>query len=300
MSHLPSIALHGGAGNLARYAGTGRLEEAETFLGQLVDHVHQKLQHGATAVDAVTEAVVRMEDTGLFHAGKGSAPNLLGYVELDASIMTGHNLEAGAITLVRRVKNPIAVARFVMEQTPHVLLGGAEADALAEKHGFALVDPTYFEPCDVIGGAIVGTSSIQSPQASTGTVGAVARDTYGNVAAATSTGGTLRKTAGRIGDAPLIGSGTYAKNNAGAVSCTGIGEYFIRTAAAHAVISRIEVLGESVGSAAGTVMQQIHDLGGEGGLIAIGPRGEVSMPFNTSGMYRASIDAWGKRTVGVL
>lgn len=296
MSHLPSIALHGGAGNLARYAGTGRLEEAETFLGQLVDRIHHMLQHGATAVDAVTEAVVRMEDTGLFHAGKGSAPNLLGYVELDASIMTGHNLDAGAITLVRRVKNPIALARFVMEQTPHVLLGGAEADALAEKQGLALVDPMYFEPCDVIGGAIVATPSTPS----TGTVGAVARDTYGNVAAATSTGGTLRKTAGRIGDAPLIGSGTYAKNNVGAVSCTGIGEFFIRTAAAHAVISRMEVLGESVGSAAGTVMQQIHDLGGEGGLIAIGPRGEVSMPFNTSGMYRASIDAWGKRTVGVL
>lgn len=296
MSHLPSIALHGGAGNLARYAGTGRLEEAESVLGHLVDHIYTMLQQGASAVDAVTEAVVRMEDTGLFHAGRGSAPNQHGYVELDASIMTGHNLEAGAVALVRRVKNPIKLARHVMEHTSTVLLGGAEADALAELQNFEMVDASYFQPCDMIGGAIVGHPS--SP--STGTVGAVARDTHGNVAAATSTGGTLRKTAGRIGDAPLIGSGTYAKNNVGAVSCTGIGEYFIRNAAAYAVISRMELLGESVGSAAGTVMQHIHDLGGEGGLIAIGPRGEVSMPFNTSGMYRASIDAWGKRMVGVL
>lgn len=296
MSHLPSIALHGGAGNLARYAGTGRLEEAESVLGHLVDHIYTMLQQGASAVDAVTEAVVRMEDTGLFHAGRGSAPNQHDYVELDASIMTGHNLEAGAVALVRRVKNPIKLARYVMEHTSTVLLGGAEADALAELQNFEMVDASYFQPCDMIGGAIVGHPS--SP--STGTVGAVARDTHGNVAAATSTGGTLRKTAGRIGDAPLIGSGTYAKNNVGAVSCTGIGEYFIRNAAAYAVISRMELLGESVGSAAGTVMQHIHDLGGEGGLIAIGPRGEVSMPFNTSGMYRASIDAWGKRMVGVL
>jgi beta-aspartyl-peptidase (threonine type) len=296
MSHLPSIALHGGAGNLARYAGTGRLEEAENVLGPLVDHIYTMLQQGASAVDAVTEAVVRMEDTGLFHAGRGSAPNQRGYVELDASIMTGHNLEAGAVALVQRVKNPIKLARHVMEHTSMVLLGGAEADALAELQNFEMVDASYFQPCDMIGGAIVG----HPPSPSTGTVGAVARDTLGNVAAATSTGGTLRKTAGRIGDAPLIGSGTYAKNNVGAVSCTGIGEYFIRNAAAYAVISRMELLGESVGSAAGTVMQHIHDLGGEGGLIAIGPRGEVSMPFNTSGMYRASIDAWGKRTVGVL
>ena len=296
MSHLPSIALHGGAGNLARYAGTGRLEEAESVLGHLVDHIYTMLQQGASAVDAVTEAVVRMEETGLFHAGRGSAPTQHGYVELDASIMTGHNLEAGAVALVRRVKNPIKLARHVMEHTSTVLLGGAEADALAELQNFEMVDASYFQPCDMIGGAIVGHPS--SP--STGTVGAVARDTHGNVAAATSTGGTLRKTAGRIGDAPLIGSGTYAKNNVGAVSCTGIGEYFIRNAAAYAVISRMELLGESVGSAAGTVMQHIHDLGGEGGLIAIGPRGEVSMPFNTSGMYRASIDAWGKRMVGVL
>lgn len=296
MSHLPSIAIHGGAGNLARYAGTGRLEEAERVLGALIDHIYHMLQQGSSAADAVTEAVVRMEDSGLFHAGKGSAPNQGGYVEMDASIMTGHNMEAGAVTLVQRVKNPIKLARYVMEHTPLVLLGGAQADALAENQNFDVVEPTYFEPCDMIGGAIVGPSV--SP--STGTVGAVARDTQGTVAAATSTGGTLRKTAGRIGDAPLIGSGTYAKHHIGAVSCTGIGEYFIRTAAAHSVISRIELLGESVGSAAGTVMQHIHDLGGEGGLIAIGPRGEVSMPFNTSGMYRASIDAWGKRTVGVL
>lgn len=294
--HLPSIAIHGGAGHLARYAGTGRLEEAELFLGRLIDDVHSMLVKGASAVDAVTEAVVRMEDSALFHAGKGSAPNTKGYVELDASIMRGSDLEAGSVAMVRGVKNPILLARHVMEHTPHVLLGGSETDLLAESIGLELVDHTYFVPCDMIGGAIVGNT----PPAGTGTVGAVARDTQGHVAAATSTGGTLRKTAGRIGDAPLIGAGTYAKQNVGAVSCTGIGEYFIRQSAAYAVITRIELLGESVGSAAGTVMQHIHDIGGMGGMIAIGPRGEVSMPFNTTGMYRASIDAWGRRTVGVL
>jgi beta-aspartyl-peptidase (threonine type) len=137
-------------------------------------------------------------------------------------------------------------------------------------------------------------------KATTGTVGAVARDSTGSMAAATSTGGVLNKTAGRIGDTPIIGSGTYAKNGIGAISSTGEGEFFMRTVAAYQVAARIELLGESVGAAAGFTVSQVHDLGGSGGIIAIGPRGEVSMPFNTTGMYRAAVDAWGKKTVGVL
>lgn len=294
-SQRPAIAIHGGAGNLARYKGTGRIEEAHAFLGALIDELYGLLENGMSAVDAVTEAVVRLEDIGYFHAGKGSSPNTNGQIELDASIMDGRDLNAGAVALVQNLKNPIRLARVVLEDTKHVLLSGPALEELARTAGLEIVDADYFVPCDMIGGAIVGPEGPAH-----GTVGAVARDTHGNVAAATSTGGTLRKTAGRIGDTPIIGAGTYAKNAVGAVSSTGIGEYFIRHAAAFQVIARMELLGESVGAATGTVMQHIHDDQGEGGLIAIGPRGEVSMPFNTSGMYRAAIDAWGKRQVGVL
>jgi len=291
----PSVAVHGGAGNLARYTGTGRIEEAETFLSTLIDHLHAMLVKGASAVDTVTEAVVRLEDAGLFHAGKGSSPGNKGYVELDASIMEGRSGEAGSIAMVRNVKNPIILARAVMDFTPLVMLAGSEAELLAQERGLELVGPDYFVPCTQVGAAI---SEEKDPRR--GTVGAVVRDVRGTFAAATSTGGVLNKVAGRIGDAPIIGAGTFARNGVGAVSCTGVGEYFIRQAAAYQVIARIELLGESVGAAAGSVLQRIHDDRGNGGIIALGPRGEVAMPFNTTGMYRAAIDAWGKRTVGVL
>ncbi len=294
-SQRPAIAVHGGAGNLARYRGTGRIEEAQAFLETLIDELHAMLADGVSSIDAVTEAVVRLEDIGFFHAGRGSSPNSKGEVELDASIMSGESLQAGGVALVQNIKNPIRLARHVMADTPHVLLSGPEATALARTHDLAFVESDYFVPCDMIGGAIIGP---EGP--TTGTVGAVARDVHGHMAAATSTGGTLRKPAGRIGDTPIIGAGTYAKDMVGAVSSTGVGEYFMRHVAAYQVIARMEMLGESVGAATGTVMQQIDDDKGEGGLIAIGPRGEVSMPFNTSGMYRAAIDAWGKREVGVL
>ena len=290
----PSIAIHGGAGHLARYEGTGRLEEAQAFLESLIDNLHDQLMKGATAIDVVTYAVTHLEDAGLFHAGKGSSPNTNGVVELDASIMDGSTLEAGAIAAVTGIKNPIVLARRVMESSPHVLLVGPEAERFGREGGVQSVEETYFVPCDVVGGAL------PAPSISHGTVGAVARDQFGTMAAATSTGGTLRKTAGRVGDTPIIGAGTYAANGLGAVSCTGVGEYFIRTTAAFQILSRVELLGETIGAAAGYVMTQIEELGGSGGMIAIGPRGEVAMPYNTTGMYRAAIDAWGKRTVAVL
>lgn len=290
----PAVAIHGGAGHLARYEGTGRLEEAYGFLSRLIDDVHGQLQRGATALDVVTYAVTHLEDAGLFHAGRGSSPNTNGIIELDASIMDGSTLNAGAIAGVTNIKNPIVLARRIMDESPHVLLIGSEAERFGMEGGLHIVDPSYFTPCDQIGAAL------PAPSQPHGTVGAVARDQYGNTAAATSTGGTLRKTAGRVGDTPIIGAGTYAANGRGAVSCTGIGEYFIRTSSAYQAISRVELLGETIGAAAGYVLTQIEELGGSGGIIAIGPRGEVAMPFNTSGMYRAGIDAWGKRTVGVL
>ena len=291
----PSIAIHGGAGNLARYRGTGRIEEASAFLGTLIDEMHRELAQGAAAVDVAAEVVVRMEDVGFFHAGKGSAASSSGDVELDASIMEGSEGQAGAVALVRNVKNPILLARVVLEKTQHVMMAGPSAEELADAHGIERVGADYFTPCDVINGVVV-----ESDTSSTGTVGAVVRDSHGLFAAATSTGGVLRKQSGRIGDTPVIGAGTFAKNAVGAVSSTGVGEYFMRQVAAYQVIARMELLGESVGTATGMVMQHIDDDNGSGGLIAVGPRGEIAMPFNTTGMYRASIDAWGKRTVGVL
>ena len=289
-----TIALHGGAGNLARYVGTGRLEEAEQFLSSLIDNSYSMLERGAAALDVVTEACVAMENSALFHAGRGSSPNTKAYYECDASIMDGNKLRAGAIAAVRTVKNPILAARHVMEHTKHVLFVATEAEELARSAGLDLVDETYYQPCD--------TAAIRSDaeDPNRGTVGAIALDTAGHVAAATTTGGTLRKTAGRVGDTPILGAGTYAVDGIGAVSCTGVGEYFIRTAAAHSVIARMQLLGEPVGTSSGAVMTSITALGGEGGLIAIDGRGAVAMPFSTKGMYRAMRTSRGERLVAAL
>jgi len=291
----PSIALHGGAGNLARYKGSGRLEAAEAYLNKVIDDAHAAAANGASALDVVESIVVQLEDVGLFHAGKGSSPNTKGVTELDASIMDGATLQCGAVIGVTTLKNPIIAARSVMQHDSLAILFSAEAESFAREHGVDVIDASYFVPCDEIGAALNTDSTEQH-----GTVGAVARDIYGNYAAATSTGGVLRKTAGRVGDSPIIGAGTYAENNIAAISCTGIGEYFVRVAAAYQVIARMDLLGESVGAATGVVMHKIAQLGGTGGMIAIGQRGEVAMPFNTSGMYRAAIDAWGKRTVAIF
>lgn len=292
--HPITIAIHGGAGNLARYQSTGRLEEAEAFLSSLIDELYAMLEGGKEALDVVAYACVRMEDSALFHAGRGSSPNTRGYVECDASIMLGADRRAGAVAAVRALRNPILAARLVMEQTPHVLFVGQEAEHLAVEHGLETVDQSYYTPCD--------TAAVDADvhSKSTGTVGAVALDGRGNLAAATTTGGTLRKTAGRVGDTPIIGAGTYAQNGVGAVSCTGVGEFFIRTAAAHTIISRIQLLGESIDAAAGSVMSDIDALGGNGGIIAIDDKGCVAMPFNTSGMYRAMRTSRGQRVVAAL
>ncbi|MBN9400581.1 MAG: isoaspartyl peptidase/L-asparaginase ['Candidatus Kapabacteria' thiocyanatum] len=291
MAHpVHAVAIHGGAGNLARYTGTGRLEEARDMLDSLIRELKERLHRGDAALDVVTHAIKVMEDSALFHAGRGSSPTSEGYTELDASIMDGNSLKAGAVAAVRTVRNPILAARAVMERTGHVLLVGHEADRFAGDNGLDIIDETYFVPCD--------TAAVSDP--GHGTVGAVAMDVHGNMAAATSTGGTLRKRAGRVGDTPIIGAGTYARNTIGAVSCTGTGEYFIRANAAGRLIARMELLGEHVGAATGEVLSRIVDIGGSGGIIAIDTRGNVSMPYSTEGMYRASADASGTITVGTL
>ena len=283
----PAIAIHGGAGDLGKYRGTARIPDAEEFLARVIDESYAKALDGLAAIDIVTQAVVSLEDSGIFLAGKGSTANEHGIVELDASIMDGSNLMCGAVIAVSSVQNPIVAARHVMTDTKHVILSGNDADAFAERCGLQPIPQSYFVPC---------TSILQNH----GTVGAVARDVNGNMAAATSTGGVTGKMAGRVGDSPIIGAGTYAQNGIGAISCTGVGEFFIRVAAASQVIARMDLIGESVGAATGYILHRITDLGGGGGMIAIGPRGEIAMPFSTEGMYRASIDAWGKRTIGIF
>lgn len=285
-----AFAAHGGAGDLARYKGTGRLEEAHDFLTSLIEDVHTRLERGDTALDVVTHAVVRMEDSGLFHAGRGSSPTTAGAPELDASIMDGSTRNAGAIAGVRSVKNPILAARYVMEHTPHVLMAGSEADDLSHTAGLATVTPDYFVPCDV--------AAVRSDPRS-GTVGAVALDASGKLAAATSTGGTLRKRAGRIGDTPIIGAGTWADTEC-AVSCTGVGEYFIRAVAAHSVSVHVRHGLRSIQDAADLVLEDVASLGGNGGLIAVHRDGSIALPYNTSGMYRASIDGAGAVRIGTL
>lgn len=296
MQQFPfGVVVHGGAGDLARYSTTNRLSEAEAFLSQLIDSLYTTLDQGAAALDVVTQAAIALEDCGLFHAGKGSSPTSAGYVELDASIMEGNTLCAGSVAAVREVRNPILAARHVMESTNHVLMVGAEADALARNAGLATVDASWFTPCDISAGAWQVPDS-----SSTGTIGAVALDAQGNLCAATSTGGTLYKRAGRVGDSPIIGAGTYARNTVAAVSCTGVGEYFIREAAAYQVCSRVQLLGENILAASGYVMSQIDKLGGSGGMIAIDSRGAFAMPYSTTGMYRAARNSVGNRIVACL
>lgn len=288
MTSTPALALHGGAGDLARYRGTGRLPEAESLMGDLVDRMYARLAAGDSALEVAIAAVEVMEDSGLFHAGRGSSPTSNGMIELDASIMHGRERKAGAIAVSRTLKNPIRVANYVMRSTPNVFLAGEEVDALAAAAGSEVVGPDYFIPCDDVGAWLP----------SSGTVGAVVLDIHGDIVAATSTGGTLRKRAGRIGDTPVIGAGTYADNNIGAVSCTGVGEYFLRTSAASRIISRMQYLNEEPLTASTEVLREIGALGGFGGMIVLDRHGRVAMPYNTSGMYRASIDASGTRIVG--
>lgn len=290
MRNPVALVVHGGAGNLARYTGTGRLEQAHAFLERNISLWHTMLHDGASAVDVACMSVRALEDVGYFHAGKGSSPNDNGYVELDASIMRGSDRAAGAFAAVRTPKNPIDVARFIMDHTQQVLMVASEADELIARERFTTVDPSYFVPCDEVGAALP----------STGTVGAVVLDRTGDIVAATSTGGTLRKRAGRVGDAPIIGAGTYAVAGLGGVSCTGVGEYFLRTSAASRILARVELLGEHISEATNAILSEIVDLGGNGGMIALDHQGSIAMPFSTSGMYRAAVDGNGVVSVGCL
>lgn len=303
-----SIAIHGGAGTLLRGAMTPEKEVAYKGALQLaLDKGYSALAEGASALDAVTLAVQTLEDTPLFNAGKGSVFTANETHEMDASIMDGSTLKAGAVSLITGIRNPISLARDVMDKSEHVFLAGAGAMAFAQHLGYRLEKEDYFY--DAFRHqqwlAIKDTDTFQLDHAGKkdskfGTVGAVACDTMGNIAAATSTGGMTNKRFGRVGDSPMIGAGNYANNATCAVSCTGSGEYFIRAVVAYDVSCLMEYKGLSLHDAANEVIhKRLLHMGGDGGLIAVDARGNISMPFNTEGMYRGFASSNGQSTIAI-
>jgi L-asparaginase / beta-aspartyl-peptidase len=293
-SAMFGLAIHGGAGTLPRAETSGERErEYREGLGEALDAGFAVLQAGGTSLDAVTRAVVILEDNPLFNAGYGSVFTLDGHNELDAAIMDGSNLKAGAVCGVAHVRNPIELARTVMEHSEYVMLSGAGAEEFALSRGFALVPGSYFHTperwrqLERIRGGDGGLSALTISHV--GTVGAVALDAAGRLAAATSTGGMTGKRYNRIGDSPVIGAGTYADDRSCAVSATGHGEIFIRAAVAHDICSRIRFGGRTLCEAVReVVLEELPALRGEGGVIAIDPRGAIVMEFNSEGMFRAS------------
>ncbi|MCI0487174.1 MAG: isoaspartyl peptidase/L-asparaginase [Blastocatellia bacterium] len=314
------IAIHGGAGTILRGNLTPELERSyNAKLEESLLAGYEVLKKGGSSLDAVEAAIRVMEDSPLFNAGKGVVFTSEGTNEMDASIMNGKTLEAGAIAGVKRVKNPISLARLVMEKSPHVMMTGEGAEAFAKQHGVEMAGKDYFyterrwkelqrakeeekreeKKKDDKPGEKNGPDA-SSVDRKHGTVGCVALDKEGNLAAGTSTGGMTNKRFGRVGDAPIIGAGTYANNLTCAVSSTGHGEYFIRSVVAHDISALIEYKGMSLKEAADmVVMDKLVKLGATGGVIALDKDGNVAMPFNTPGMYRAYTDANGKPVVKI-
>lgn len=290
------IAIHGGAGTVSKTTMTKWKEQAyREALHRALTVGHMILQKGGKSLDAVQEAVKTMEDTPLFNAGKGSVFTHTGEHEMDAAIMDGSNLKAGAVAAVQSVKNPIELCRSIMNNSKHVMLAGAEALKFAQKRGLEIRDKEYFydefrfqQWQKALAKGVVELDHDVEEEKKYGTVGAVALDKKGNLAAATSTGGMVNKKYGRVGDSPIIGAGTYASNDSCAVSCTGHGEFFIRSVVAYDVVCLVKYKGLSLEEAAQTVvLQKLKKMGGRGGLIAIDKFGNITMPFNTKGMYRA-------------
>src|SRR3984893_9263274 len=300
------LVVHGGAGTMERNKMSSETErEYRAGIENALRAGWEILQHGGSSLDA-TEAAVRVfEDNPLFNAGKGSVFNAAGVNEMDAAIMDGKTLRAGTVANLQHIKNPISLARLVMEKSPHVMMAGEGAEAFAKEHGVELVDTKYFftqERWDALqklkaaekSGGNGDKKFYLSDQDLHGTVGAVALDRNGNLAAATSTGGKTGKLPGRVGDTPVIGAGTYANNATCAVSGTGDGEFFIMATAAHDVSAMMEYRRKTLQEASIAVIDKIGKLGGTGGMIAIDKGGNITLPFNTSGMYRGYVDDNGK------
>lgn len=317
--HNITIAIHGGAGNITAENMTPQKEKAyHAALNKALEAGYAVLKNGGSSMDAVKAAIQYMEESPLFNAGKGAVFTNERKNELDASVMDGKDLRAGAVAGVSRIKSPVEAAIAVMQQSPHVLMAGKGAEQFAEEKGLEMVDPSYFytkermEELDrVLQDKTTESEIKKSPKSGIrtdnsliftnegekfGTVGCVALDADGNLAAGTSTGGMTNKRFGRIGDSPIIGAGTYANNTTCAVSATGHGEYFIRSVVAYDISALMEYKGLSIHEAADeVVMRKLPQKGGAGGVIALDAQGNIAMPFNTQGMYRGYIKGNGER-----
>lgn len=310
-----AIVIHGGAGTILKENMTPEDEAAyKEKLEEAIRVGHDILKNGGSSLDAVEHTINVLENSPLFNAGKGAVFTHEGANELDASIMDGKTLDAGAVAGVKTIKNPINLARSVMENSPHVMLSGAGAEEFAKEQDLEIVDPSYFYT-DKRHEALRRVKAAEDQKSARdksafydpfikdskfGTVGCVALDKNGNLAAGTSTGGMTNKRWGRIGDAPIIGAGTYANNATCAVSSTGWGEYFIRAMVAYDISALMDYKGLSLQEAAREVIQKkIPDLGGDGGIIAVDKNGNMVMEFNTKGMYRATMDASGDLNVAI-
>ena len=304
------IVIHGGAGTILKENMTLELEKKyKNALKEAVLIGYEILNNGGTSEKAVEKTINYLEDSPLFNAGKGAVLNFDGEVELDASFMEGKNLNAGAISGSKKIKNPISTAIKVMNSSSHVMLSGKGADDFAIEHNMQTVEQNYFITESRIN-SLKKIKSIENNKVSNllnsdyrvqklGTVGCVALDKFGNLSAGTSTGGMTNKKWNRIGDAPIIGAGTYANNNSCAVSSTGWGEYFIRGVVAYDIAALMEYKNLSIRKAAKTVIDKISKMGGDGGVIAIDKQGNIAMEMNTSGMYRAHINSKGEIDVKI-
>ncbi|NVD45115.1 isoaspartyl peptidase/L-asparaginase family protein [Qipengyuania atrilutea] len=299
-----SLAIHGGAGVILRENMTPEEEAShKAALAAALDAGSEVLKTGGTALDAVEAVIVRLEDDPQFNAGRGAVFTWDETNELDAAIMDGRTREAGAITGVTAIKNPILLARAVMADGRHVFLSGAGAETFAKDRGIETVDPAYFRTerrLESLKRMKANALSALDVDHKFGTVGAVALDTHGNLAAGTSTGGLTGKRWGRIGDAPIIGAGTYADNRSCAVSATGAGEYFIRVGVAREICSRLRLTDLPAQTAADEVMAEVKELGGDGGVILVTPAGDALFSFNTPGMYRGRATSEGMREVAIF
>jgi beta-aspartyl-peptidase (threonine type) len=300
MSQIPwKLVIHGGAGVIERGQSTPAQEsEIRAALDRALAAGGEILAQGGAALDAVERAACILEDDPHFNAGRGAVFTYQGTNELDAAVMDGRSRDAGAVTGVSATKNPVSLARAVMEHSPHVFLSREGADQFSREHGLEQVGPEWFATAERRRQLEVMRSDDShyfDSELKYGTVGAVAVDVRGHVAAATSTGGLTGKRWGRIGDTPLIGAGTYADDRSGAVSATGAGEYFIRAAVAHEICARMRMLGESAAVAADKVVADVGALGGSGGVILVTAEGDAGWAFNTPGMYRGMASAEGRR-----
>lgn len=317
------LVIHGGAGTILKENMSDEMEaEYRAVLTEALQVGYDVIQGGNSSLDAVEQTIHVMEESPLFNAGKGAVFTHDGKNELDASIMEGENLMAGAVAGVSTIRKPISAARAVMEKSEHVMMVGKGAERFAKEVGLEIVDPTYFwtqHRWDALQNILKRDSSkmeldhsagpvktnktaklgIENIDEKFGTVGCVALDKKGNLAAGTSTGGMTNKKYGRVGDAPIIGAGTYANNKTAAISATGWGEFFIRSVVAYDLSALMEYQGLSVAEAGKKVIDKVEEMGGDGGLIALDAKGNATMPFNTAGMYRGTVTEDGKITVEI-